>query len=195
MTDESEQSIPKRPARRGKAVSWRRDTVILERMQIVDRLHLLGKPNTAIALELDPPVDEATVRNDLKRISELYRERVGDAHDVLLADAIRRLENVMRLGIEAYVWDKDCEDAVLFGGDQIDAAEGSPKRTVYRDQKGSAQFRGNKAAALAVVERAAMGIAKLQGLVVDKVAPSNPDGSPLDLAALILKARDADSNA
>lgn len=182
--DSPEQALPKS----GKHLHWRRDPRILERMQEVDRLHLLGRANTSIAITLG--VDESTIRYDLKRINELYRERVADSHEELLGQAIRRLEHVMRLGLEAYDWDLECEDAVLFGGDQIDGAEGNGKRVVYRDQKGSAQFRGNKAAALQVAAKAAMDIAKLQGLVVDKVAPTGADGKTLDLAALVLRLRE-----
>jgi hypothetical protein len=155
-------------------------------MAQVEQRHLLGKSNCAIALELG--VSEATVRSDLARCDELYRERVGADVEQSRAVAIRRLEGVIGLARESYEWDKAREDAVLFGDTVGTGGDGKPRR-VLRDDKGSAQFRSNKAAALSVIEKAAMDIAKLQGLVVDKVSPTNPDGTALDLASLILKVR------
>jgi hypothetical protein len=174
---------------RHKQTPWQRDRGILDRMQRVDELRYLhGWSVPRIAVELG--VSHTTIERDLLHCDELYRERQGETVEAQRNAVIRRLEFVAAKGLEAYEWDKSCERAVLFGGD-IDDAEMDERLRVIRDQKGSAQFRGNKAAALSVTEKAAMDIAKLQGLVVEKAALTDGDGN--SLAELILKARsDAD---
>jgi hypothetical protein len=146
-----------------KSVPWRRDPVILARLPRVERLHLAGRPNTAIAAQIG--VSEATVRDDLKRIQEMWRERTGADIVEQRAQMIAELEDVRVRSLEAAEFDEMCERAVLFGGSIED--EDGPA-SVYRDKKGSAQFRGNKAAALAQARQATMDKAKLLGLVVDK---------------------------
>lgn len=166
---------------------WQRDRDILERMAKADEMrHLRGWSTHRIAAELG--CSHMTIVRDLKNCDELYREQTAGEIESQRERAIRRLEFVAAKGLEAYEWDRSCERAVLFGGD-VDDEDIDERLRVTRDQKGSAQFRGNKAAALGVIEKATMGIAKLQGLVVDKVSPTNPDGTALDLASLILKAR------
>ncbi len=58
-----------------KQTPWRNDPTILQRLQTVEALHLKGHTNVYVAGKLG--VDEKTVRNDLKRIQQLWRERVG----------------------------------------------------------------------------------------------------------------------
>lgn len=62
-----------------KSLPWRQDTVILRRLPKVEELHLMHYPNTRIAELLG--VDEVTIRRDLKRVRELWRERAGDSID------------------------------------------------------------------------------------------------------------------
>lgn len=177
----SEQGFPNTP--RGKRVAWRRDPVILARLQTVERRHLKGEPNTTIAAVLD--IDEATVRNDLKRLQELWLERTAAAQDDNRARVLAELEDVRVRALEAAEWDQVCERAVLFG-DPINDDDGNPT-TVYRDNKGSAQFRGNKAASLAQARQATMDKAKVLGLVVDKVAPTNSQGDDIPLDELMAR--------
>jgi hypothetical protein len=150
MGQGSEQRVPNPRGR--KSVSWRRDPAILARLPRVERLHLAGRTNVAIAAELD--VDEGTVRNDLKRLSELWLERTAADQADNRARVLAELEDVRVRALEAAEWDQMCERAVLFDdlGPEPDATttDGQPARRskVYRDAKGSAQFRGNKAASL-----------------------------------------------
>lgn len=158
-------------------VPWRRDLVILERLPVVERRHLAGHTNMAIARDLG--VTEGTVRTDLKKINELWLERAGQSVNDLRAQAAAALLDIQRRALAAADFDEMCERAVLFG----DGPE------IRRDDKGSAQFRGNKAAALTVARQAAMDTAKLYGIVIDKVAPTDAEGRTLDLAALVALAR------
>lgn len=158
--------------RAGKHVNWRRDSVILERLPIVGRLHVRRVPNTHIAAQLG--VDEATVRRDLERWNELWREHIAQERATLTAGIIAELDDTRERALAAAEWDQQCEEAVLYGV-QHEGADGQP-RMVYRDAKGSAQFRGNKAAALGQARQATMDKAKVLGLVTD---PEPPAGEQL----------------
>jgi flagellar motor protein MotB len=138
--------------------SWRQDATILERLVEVERRHLAGMSNRAIAAELG--VSERRVRVDLERLQEIWLERVGSEVEQLRAQTVAELDDIKRLALEAYQHDREAELAVLYG-------EGA--RLVQRDDKGSVQFRGNKAAALQAARQAIMDKAKLLGIVVDKV--------------------------
>lgn len=164
-----------------KSVPWRRDPIILARLPRVERLHLAGRTNVAIASEMD--LSEATVRDDLKRLRELWLERTRNDQAENRARALAELEDIRVRALEAAEFDEMCERAVLFGDPIQDAEDG--RRTVYRDQKGSAQFRGNKAASLAQARQAAMDKAKILGIVVDKVAPTNGSGDDLPIEELM----------
>jgi len=59
-----------------KPLPWKRDPLILERLVKVESLHLMGVTNIGIGSQLN--VTEATVRNDLKRLAIIWKERVGD---------------------------------------------------------------------------------------------------------------------
>lgn len=133
------------PTRRGrKDVHWRKDAAILERMRKVEMRHLAKWSNVAIAAELE--IDESTVRRDIVRLNELWRERLGD--DVIVRRA-RRLAQI--------------DDVIARG---LDAAE-------------SAEDARGKAAALQVSRQGIMDAAKLEGLVIDKVMPSDDKGELL----------------
>lgn len=151
-------------------------------MCTVERLHLAGRTNVSIAAELD--VDEITIRRDIERLRQLWLERTQDEQDDLRALVLARLEDVRTRALAAAEFDEMCERAVLFGEPNPDPQEGE-RRTVYRDDKGSASFRGNKAAALNAARQATMDQAKLLGLVVDKVAPTNSAGEDIPLDALM----------
>jgi hypothetical protein len=178
MDQVSEQGVPNPRGR--KSVPWRRDPAILARLPRVERLHLAGRPNTSIAAELG--LDEKTVRNDLARLAEIWLERTATEQADARARVLAELEDVRVRALEAAEWDQMCERAVLFGGSIED--EDGPN-SVYRDKKGSAQFRGNKAAALAQARQATMDKAKLLGLVVDKAALTDGAGDDIPLDALM----------
>ncbi len=161
----------------------------------MERRHLAGQYNTQIAAALG--VDEQTVREDLKRLREIWKERAQDEQQQRYR-AAAELDDIKRRAIEAAEWDQMCERAVLF--DEITGApitdvphETTPaKRSVYRDRKGSAQFRGNKAAALRVALEAVAERIKLLELGSKK--PEGEDGGddPLDrLTAAIKDSLDA----
>jgi hypothetical protein len=179
-------AIPKRGRREGRArLPWRRDPVILARLVEVERRNLIGERNTAIALALK--VDEQTIRADLSRIRELWLEDTKAEIAALKARKVAELEEVKRQAFGAAAFDEMCERAVLFNEPFV-GKDGKAGR-VYRDSKGSAQFRGNKAAALGQARAAIMDQAKVLGLVVDKVSPTDDEGHTLDLATLLQRAR------
>lgn len=144
------------PTKGRKQTPWRRNLAILQRLPEVERRHLAGMSNCAIARELG--VDEGTIRSDLKRLHELWRERIADEQEILRGQAVRRLEEVYRRSLAAAEFDEEAERAVLYG-------EG---KHVVRDDDGKATFKGAKAAALTTARQAAMDIAKILGVVVDK---------------------------
>lgn len=161
------------PTPRGrKSVAWRRDPLILARLREVERRHLAGSTNLAIAAALG--VDETTIRRDLERLRELWVEQTKSEQSDMRARVLAELEDVRTRAIAAAEWDEEAERAVLFGDGRV-----------YRDDKGSAQFRGNKAGALQAARQATMDKAKLLGLVVDKVAPTNAQGDDIPLDELM----------
>lgn len=166
------------PTRTRKSVPWRRDPVILARMAEVEPLHLAGVTNVAIAARL--AVDEATVRRDVTRLEELWLEQTKHEQAQARASIIAKLHHAQRESLRAAAFDEAAERAVLYGTD----ADEQPV-TVQRDAKGSAQFRGGKAAAINVYRQAVMDEAKVRGLIVDKLAPTDADGDTITLAALV----------
>lgn len=138
--------------------------MILERLVQVERLHLRRWPNTRIAAELG--VDEITIRRDLERLRELWRERTQGAQEDMRAEIVAELEDTRQRALDAAEWDQQCEEAVLYGGGFPDGQGGT--RRVYRDDKGSAQYRGQKAQSLNVARQASMDKAKVLGLVAEK---------------------------
>lgn len=168
-----------------RSLPWRKDLTILARLPAVERRHLAGEANVTIAAALG--VDEKTIRNDLDRLRTLWLERIGDTQDRLRAQIVAELDDARRRALGAAAFDEAAERAVLYGRD----ADGQ-RVSVQRDHKGSAQFRGNKAAAIGQARQASMDKAKVLGLIVDKVAPTKGDGSDLTLADLLALARESD---
>jgi DNA-binding Lrp family transcriptional regulator len=149
--------------RDGRTRPWREDATILTRLRQVEPLHIHRLSNREIGRRLG--VSEMTIRRDVERLHELWLERTAADQSVLRAQVIAELDDVADRALKAAEWDHQAEMAVLYGvGVEID---GQP-RQVYRDVKGAAQFRGQKAAALAVVRAARMDKAKVLGIVVDK---------------------------
>lgn len=181
MSQDVEQGVSKPRGR--KSVAWRRDPVILARLRDVEKRHLANETNVAIADALG--VDEITVRRDIERLRELWLERTKAEQEETRARVIAELEDVRTRAIAAAEFDEQCERAVLFG-DPIDDPDGN-SMTVYRDKKGSAQFRGNKAAALAQARQATMDKAKILGVVVDKTALTDAQGDDLPIDELMAR--------
>lgn len=189
----SDMGSPIARVRGKKRVPWREDAEIVRRVAEVDRMHCAGYTNVYIAAQLK--VDEGTVRTDIKRGAELYRERASEDVATQRAERIRVLEGVLNEALEQARWDHACERAVLFGEPVKDRTGTELKLAlpeIPEDFHGVIKmpdFRSQKTAALNVARQAAMDIAKLQGIVVDKVSPTDPDGRALDLAALVAIAR------
>lgn len=161
------------PARR--SVLWRHDPVILARLRDVERLHFEGKTNVAIARALG--VDERSIRRDLERLTELWRERIGAQADDLRARVVSELADIKAKALEAAAFDRAAEQAVLFGVPFVDA-EGNGHR-VYRDEKDAASFRGQKAQSLNVARQAVMDQAKVLGIIVEKQQLTADPDAPL----------------
>lgn len=170
MTADSEQALPN--CRAGKSPGWRRDPVILNRLRTVERLHFAGRSNVSIAQELG--VNEATIRNDLKRLTEFWLERTASTQAEIRARLMAELADIKGRALAAAEFDEQAERAVLYG-----------ETLVQRDDKGSAQFRGQKAQALQVARQATMDMAKVAGVLVDKVAPTDAEGNTLPLDELM----------
>src|SRR3954447_26819501 len=100
--------------RRGRKVHWRRDPVILGRLPRVDRMRLAGKTQAEIARAIG--ISEATVRDDLKRVNDLWKERIQGEQADLRAEIVGELDDTRRRALEAAEWDQMCEAAVLFDG-------------------------------------------------------------------------------
>lgn len=147
---------------------WRRDPAILARLHEVERRHLAGQPNTHIAAALG--VDEGTIRNDLRRLSELWLEQINQQAPVLRAEVVAELEDVRRRSLRAAEFDEMAERAVLFDEPDEDG------RRVERPEKGSVSFKGSKSQSLNTARQASMDKAKVLGLVVEKQEYS---GEPL----------------
>lgn len=140
---------------------WRQDQTVLTRLQEVERRHFAGEPNVMIAAALG--VTEGTIRNDLKRLADLWKERIGEQAEELRARAVRELDDIKRRALAAAEFDEQAERAVIYGED----AEGNPIH-IERDDKGSASFKGQKAQALNVARQAVMDTAKVLGVVIEK---------------------------
>lgn len=168
-----------------KVLPWRSDDRVLSRMERVERLHLTGWTQQRIADHLGASL--ATIKRDIKRLSELWRERVQSTQEDIRGRIVAGLEQVAVKAFEAAEFDEKCERAVLFG-DAVEIA--SETKSVHRDDNGAASFKGNKVGALGLARQAIMDQAKILGVVVDKIAPTDPHGNGLDLASLAALARE-----
>lgn len=168
-----DKQTPKRTTRAGGRVPWRRDPVVLARLPLVERRHLAGQPNTLIADALS--VDESTIREDLKRLSELWLARIQGQQEGMRAQIVAELDDVRRRALHQAEWDEFCERAVLVDDpampDEALRRLGlDPALRIHRDDKGAAAFRGAKAQSLNVARQATMDKAKVLGLIVDQLA-------------------------
>ena len=171
------------PPRRRASPPWQQDPVILARLIEVERRWVAGESNSDIAGALG--VNETTIRRDRRRLESVWLANTGDKIGYLRSAAIRRLEHVFREAMQAAAFDLRAERAILFGtGD-----DGRPLE-VRTDDRGSARHFGGKAQALNVARQAQMDIAKLQGVLVDKVAATDAEGRTLNLAELVKLARE-----
>jgi len=162
---------PRRTTRAGGRLPWRQDLTVLMRLPLVERRHLAGQLNTQIAAALE--VDESTIREDLKRLRQIWMERVKGTQETLRAEKIAELADIKQRAIHQAEWDEYCERAVLFDDPAVPDSELERvgldrERRVKRDDKGAATFRGAKAQSLNVARQAVMDQAKVLGLIVDK---------------------------
>lgn len=139
---------------------WREDVRILTRLPEVERRHLAGWPNTRIAKELG--VAEVTIREDVKRLAELWLDRIGEEQHTLRARYTAELEDVRHRALAAAEFDEMAERAVLFDEPDENGAK------VERPEKGAVSFKGGKAQALNAARQAVMDKAKLNSLLVDR---------------------------
>jgi hypothetical protein len=188
----SEQASPNththgsRPGERGKT-PWREDVLILARLLEVEKRHFAGQPNTLIAVALG--VDEKVIRNDVKRLKQLWLERIGETQQELRSAKVAELADIKHRAIRAAEWDEFCERAVLFDDPTMPDSEMTqygldPGLRVARDEKGAATFRGQKAQNLNVARQSVMDQAKVLGLVVDKQEIAGKDGGAIPIAII-----------
>ncbi len=187
---------PSSPPHRGrKAVHWRRDPAILERLKRVEERALSGESNLAIAAALD--IDEATVRRDRKRLNELWLEQVGGEVRARRQVRIAQLDAIAERALKAATFDERMERAVLLDepmgyrtcSGNVDHGEGRvcegphkvELKVVERGEKGIVQFRGNKSGSLNVARQAIEAAAKIEGLVVDRQEVTGRDGGPIEV--------------
>lgn len=173
-------------ARKGhrKQLEWRRDAEILARLDRVEPLHAAGWPSARIAEQLG--VSPRTIRQDVDRLATLWIERVGATQDEHRGRLVAQLDETVRRSFAAAELDDACTRAVLFGEPVvIDGKEVE----VVRDRNGVARFSSQRVAALNAAREAIVSEAKLLGLIVDKVAPTDASGETLDLASLAAAAR------
>lgn len=164
---------------------WDRDPIVLDRLPKVERYHLAGRLNTQIAAILG--VDESTIREDLKRLKGIWLRRVGDKQEEMRAAVVAELDDTRHRAIAQAEWDEFCERAVLFDDPTMPDSEMKQlgldtQLRVSRDEKGSATFRGQKAASLNVARQATMDKAKVLGLVIDKQEIAGKDGGAIPIA-------------
>lgn len=157
-------------------------------MRSVERMKLDGWSNLRISTSLG--VAEATIRNDVRRLEGLWIEALSSTQQALRAAKVTELTEVYRRTIAAAEFDQACERAVLFG-DEVDLDGDGKTRQVLRNADDEASFKGNKVGALNVARQAIMDIAKVLGLIVEKVAPTDAQGNDLSLAELAARAREA----
>lgn len=188
------QGSGQRTRREGKkSIPWRKDREILDQIAEVDRRRLRGENVPSIALALG--ISASSVKEHARRATELHRERTAESIADERADKIRQLEEVVRVALGQARFDYEAAKAVLFGGvaHGIDGEELTIQLPEipegFTGMIKMPDFRGQPAAALNVARAALMDIAKLGGLVVDKVAPTDAAGNTLDLASLVQLAR------
>lgn len=181
-----------------KSLPWDKDPVIIARMRKVGEMHLAGRPYQEIATAVG--VSLPTVRKDVERLSKGWREQAFGELEDMRARAIVELTQIKVKALEAAGFDLTAESALLFGvnPDGTKLAH-ELQRPEHYDKEGnitgygSISFRGNKSAALQAARATIMDIAKLQGIVVDKVSPTDAKGNTLDLATLVLRAQQTDN--
>lgn len=189
------------------ALPWKRDPVILARLEKVERMLLEGITNRQrIANALG--VDAITIARDKQRLQLLWNARLGHKVEEMRAERIAALQHLVKVAYEGFEEDRRRIQSVLFDepyeivdcpGKQDHAGNGvlcmAPHKfqvRVARPMNGSAQYKGQGAALLETSRKAIMDAAKLMGLVVDKVSPTDASGQTLDLATLVMSARKSD---
>jgi len=102
----------KSPSPTRRTQHWSRDPLVQQRLHIVERYRLAGLSEweTGQAMAIDP----AIVAEDWRRLNELWLTRISDDQAQLRGEAIRRLDGVIRQGLEILRMDEAYTQAVLF---------------------------------------------------------------------------------
>lgn len=176
--------------------SWRRDPHILSRMERVQAYKAMGWSHEEIARELE--VDYETVKVDLRRLNERWKERIDEGADAIRQWLINDLEMIKERALGFAESDAEIEAAVVLGispgtyacpgdGSHIlgwhDVKKGRKTTRVpelcQREHTASVVARGSGASRevkfsgakdrnLEVARKAAMDQAKILGVAVDK---------------------------
>jgi hypothetical protein len=92
--------------------AWTQNPATIRRVEQVERGRLAGLSAYEISQQMGLPA--ATVMDDWSRINELWLARVSRTQDDLRGEAVRRLDNVIRNGLEILRMDEQYTQAVLF---------------------------------------------------------------------------------
>lgn len=91
---------------------WTENPAILSRLEVVEAYRLAGNSARETSRILGLPYE--AVQNDYGRLSELWLARIGRTQDDLRAEAMRRLDVVIREGLATLRQDEAYTQAVLF---------------------------------------------------------------------------------
>lgn len=92
--------------------SWANDPVVIRRLEVVERYRLEGLSAYEISRTLGLPA--STVLEDWQKLNDLWVARVGRTQETLRGEAVRRLDNVIRNGLEILRQDEAYTQAVMF---------------------------------------------------------------------------------
>lgn len=152
---------------RHKQTPWRADPATLERIILVDERVVQGQTNVAIAEALG--VDEKTIRKDRARLQELWLEQAGGEVRRRRLLRIAQLEALHSDLLKVARRHERMLSAVLTGG-KIDG------KVVTRDQFGRVEIRVQTAQLLGQARAVLMDLAKIEGLVIEKIEHSGEIG-------------------
>ena len=97
--------------------AWSNNPVLIRRLEVVERYRLEGLSAYEISRALGMP--PATVLEDWQKLNDLWVARIGRTQETLRGEAVRRLDNVIRNGLEILRQDEAYTQAVLFNMPQL----------------------------------------------------------------------------
>jgi hypothetical protein len=92
--------------------AWTNNPALIRRLEVVERYRLEGLSAYEISRTLGIPA--STVLEDWQKLNDLWVARVGRTQEALRGEAVRRLDNVIRNGLEILRQDEAYTQAVLF---------------------------------------------------------------------------------